>query len=105
MIIVEDSSPDGTYEVALELQKIYQDKLIILKRDGKLGLGTAYIDGLKKCNGDYIILMDADMSHHPKFIPAFIAKMKETNCDIVTGTRYKSGGGVYGWDLYRKLTS
>lgn len=49
--------------------------------------------------------MDADLSHHPKFIPEFIAKMNETKCDIVTGTWYWSGGGVYGWDLYRKLTS
>ena len=49
--------------------------------------------------------MDADMSHHPKFIPEFVRKMQETNADIVTGTRYMSGGGVYGWDLRRQLTS
>ena len=53
--------------------------------------------------------MDADFSHHPKFIPYFIAKQKETNCDIVTGTRYRSQGdligGVYGWDAKRKMTS
>jgi dolichol-phosphate mannosyltransferase len=88
------------------LQKIYGgDKIKILLRKGKLGLGSAYRDGLKMCTGEYVILMDADMSHHPKFIPEFIAKMQETNCDIVTGTRYRAGGGVYGWDLYRKLTS
>ena len=70
VIIVEDNSPDGTLEVAKELQKIYgEDKIILNPRAGKLGLGTAYMDGLKKCNGDYVILMDADMSHHPKFIP------------------------------------
>mmetsp|Transcript_41863 Transcript_41863/g.73674 ORF Transcript_41863/g.73674 Transcript_41863/m.73674 type:complete len:144 (-) Transcript_41863:428-859(-) len=49
--------------------------------------------------------MDADMSHHPKFIPEFIQKQRETDADIVTGTRYVRGGGVYGWDLRRKLTS
>ena len=49
--------------------------------------------------------MDADLSHHPKFIPDFIKKMKDTKCDLVTGTRYLPGGGVYGWDLNRKLTS
>ena len=70
-----------------------------------MGLGSAYIDGLSKCTGDYIVLMDADLSHHPKFIPEFIRKQQETNCDLVTGTRYVSGGGVYGWDLRRKLTS
>ena len=49
--------------------------------------------------------MDADLSHHPKFIPQFIAKQKDNNTDIVTGTRYLPGGGVHGWDLNRKLTS
>jgi len=106
VIIVEDNSPDGTLDVAKQLQKIYgDDKIILHPRPGKLGLGTAYMDGLKLCKGEYVILMDADMSHHPKFIPEFIAKMDETKCDIVTGTRYWSGGGVFGWDLYWKLTS
>ena len=49
--------------------------------------------------------MDADFSHHPKFIPKFIEIQQSTRCDVVTGTRYQKGGGVYGWDLYRKLTS
>lgn len=49
--------------------------------------------------------MDADFSHHPKFIPQFIAKQLENDYDIVTGTRYMSGAGVHGWDLRRKLTS
>jgi len=49
--------------------------------------------------------MDADLSHHPKFIPQYIAKQKEKNYDIVTGTRYITGGGVWGWDLKRKLVS
>ncbi|KAH7301435.1 hypothetical protein KP509_23G026400 [Ceratopteris richardii] len=49
--------------------------------------------------------MDADLSHHPKYLPAFIRKQQETGADIVTGTRYVKGGGVHGWDLRRKLTS
>jgi dolichol-phosphate mannosyltransferase len=77
----------------------------VLKRAGKLGLGSAYRDGLKCCKGNWVILMDADFSHHPKFIPEFIKKQKATNADIVTGSRYISGGGVHGWDLFRKLTS
>lgn len=52
-----------------------------------------------------VFLMDADLSHHPKFMPEFIRKQKETNADIVTGTRYAQGGGIHGWDLNRKLTS
>ena len=49
--------------------------------------------------------MDADLSHDPKYLPEFIDKMRLTGCDIVTGTRYKNGGGVDGWNLYRKVTS
>ena len=70
-----------------------------------MGLGSAYIDGLRQCNGDFVILMDADLSHHPKFIPQFIKRQQATNADIVTGTRYLANGGVYGWNLERKMTS
>lgn len=65
VVIVEDSSPDGTYEVALQLQKVFGPKRIkILKRAGKLGLGSAYKDGLKEATGNFVFLMDADLSHH-----------------------------------------
>lgn len=106
IVIVEDNSPDGTLQVARELQSIFgKEHIVILPREGKLGLGSAYRDGLKLATGDFVFLMDADLSHHPKFIPEFIKKQAEHDCDIVTGTRYVSGGGVYGWDLRRKLTS
>jgi dolichol-phosphate mannosyltransferase len=106
VVIVEDNSPDGTLEVARKLQRLYgSDRITIRSRPGKLGLGSAYMDGLKQCKGDFVFLMDADMSHHPKHIPEFIAKQKEGNCDIVTGTRYALGGGIAGWDLRRILTS
>ncbi|OMJ71210.1 hypothetical protein SteCoe_30653 [Stentor coeruleus] len=105
IVVVDDNSPDGTQQVVAELQKIYPNRIKLHKRPGKLGLGSAYKDGLKYCSGKFIILMDADLSHHPKFIPEFIAKQKETGCHIVTGTRYVSKGGVFGWDLKRKLTS
>lgn len=73
VIIVEDNSPDGTREIAYQLQQIFGEKIIkILAREGKLGLGSAYKDGLKMCSGEFVILMDADMSHHPKHIPQFI---------------------------------
>ncbi|KAH7061742.1 hypothetical protein BKA62DRAFT_779933 [Auriculariales sp. MPI-PUGE-AT-0066] len=118
VIIVDDNSPDGTQDVAKQLQKVFGDDRILLKpRAGKLGLGTAYIHGLEFCTGDFVIIMDADFSHHPKFIPYFIRLQKEHNLDIVTGTRYRSKptpalsgasvepGGVHGWDLKRKLVS
>lgn len=82
-------------------------------REKKLGLGTAYIHGLEHSKGDFVIIMDADLSHHPKFIPQFIQKQEETGSDIVTGTRYAvshplsgaASGGVHGWDFKRKFIS
>ncbi|CAE6497555.1 unnamed protein product [Rhizoctonia solani] len=135
IIVVDDASPDGTQDVARELQKVYGEDHILLKpRSGKLGLGTAYIHGLDFVTGDFVIIMDADFSHHvggvitfrfskltlkqPKFIPEFIKLQQAYNLDIVTGTRYRSTstplmpgglpvtpGGVHGWDLKRKLVS
>ncbi|CAJ0584910.1 unnamed protein product, partial [Mesorhabditis spiculigera] len=81
------------------------DKIILRPREGKLGLGTAYIHGLKHARGEFIIIMDADLSHHPKFILQMIELQKSKNLDIVTGTRYAPGGGVSGWDLRRKVMS
>jgi dolichol-phosphate mannosyltransferase len=65
VIIVDDNSPDGTQEQVKDLQRIYgADKIVLHARPGKMGLGSAYIDGLKKCKGEYVVLMDADLSHH-----------------------------------------
>jgi dolichol-phosphate mannosyltransferase len=73
IVVVEDNSPDGTLEVATQLQKIFgKDKIKIHSRPGKLGLGSAYKDGLQHCTGEFIFLMDADLSHNPKHIPEFI---------------------------------
>lgn len=107
IIVVDDNSPDGTQDVVLQLQKHYGEHIILLRpRPGKLGLGTAYVHGLKHASGDFIIIMDADLSHHPKYIPKFIKMQKSTGADIVTGSRYiGEGGGVHGWDLRRKMTS
>lgn len=106
IIIIDDGSPDGTLEAAKQLQKIYgSDKIVLKPRPGKLGLGTAYIHGLVHATGNYIVIMDADLSHHPKFIQEFIRIQKEWNYDLVSGTRYIGSGGVYGWDLKRKLIS
>ncbi|KAF6765880.1 glycosyltransferase family 2 protein [Ephemerocybe angulata] len=116
VIVVDDASPDGTQDIAKELANVYgEDKILLRPRAGKLGLGTAYIHGLNFVTGDFVIIMDADFSHHPKFIPQFIQLQKAHNLDIVTGTRYRSTstpyleeaspGGVHGWDLKRKLVS
>ena len=106
VIIVDDNSPDGTQEVAKKLIDVFGAEHIQLRaRAGKLGLGTAYVHGLQYVTGNYVIIMDADFSHHPEAIPQFIAAQKKGNYDIVTGTRYAGNGGVYGWDLKRKLVS
>uniref|UniRef100_A0A8C8ER54 Dolichol-phosphate mannosyltransferase subunit 1 n=1 Tax=Oncorhynchus tshawytscha TaxID=74940 RepID=A0A8C8ER54_ONCTS len=104
IIVIDDGSPDGTLEVAEQLQRIYgEDKILLRPRAKKLGLGTAYIHGIKHATGNYVFIMDADLSHHPKFIPEFIEKQREGGYDLVSGTRYRGDGGVYGWDLRRKL--
>ncbi|MPC23657.1 dolichol-phosphate mannosyltransferase subunit 1-like [Portunus trituberculatus] len=106
IIVIDDGSPDGTLEVAKKLQDIYgEEKIVLRPRAKKLGLGTAYIHGIKHATGNFVFIMDADLSHHPKFIPDFIKKQKEGDFDVVSGTRYRGDGGVYGWDLKRKIIS
>ncbi|XP_004505127.1 dolichol-phosphate mannosyltransferase subunit 1 [Cicer arietinum] len=106
VIIVDDGSPDGTQDVVKQLQQVYgEDKILLRARPRKMGLGTAYIHGMKHASGNFVVIMDADLSHHPKYLPGFIRKQLETSADIVTGTRYVKGGGVHGWNLMRKLTS
>lgn len=116
IIIVDDASPDNTQQIAEQLIRTFPPSRIKLHpRPGKLGLGTAYAHGLRFATGTFVIIMDADFSHHPSAIPSFIALQRATGADIVTGTRYATRtlvpgaeptvGGVYGWDLKRKLTS
>ncbi|PSC77006.1 dolichol-phosphate mannosyltransferase subunit 1 [Micractinium conductrix] len=106
IVVIDDASPDGTQDVVHQLAAEWgEDRILLRPRAGKLGLGTAYVHGLKHATGDFVILMDADLSHHPKYIPAMVAKQAATGCDIVTGTRYAAGGGVFGWSFKRKLTS
>ncbi|PHH83913.1 hypothetical protein CDD83_2800 [Cordyceps sp. RAO-2017] len=105
LIIVDDGSPDGTQEVARQLERAYAPHVQLRARPGKLGLGTAYVHGLQFATGSFVIIMDADFSHHPKFIPRMVALQRAGGYDIVTGTRYAGDGGVFGWDLRRKLVS
>lgn len=106
VVVVDDASPDGTLQVAQQLQASYGKEYIqIVSRAGKQGLGTAYIAGLQVAKGDRIVLMDADLSHHPSAIPNMIQVMDRDKVEIVSGTRYSRGGGVAGWDLKRKVVS
>jgi dolichol-phosphate mannosyltransferase len=107
LIIVDDSSPDGTAETALKLAQNPNYALKIIKREGKMGLGTAYVEGFSLAireNAEHIIQMDADLSHQPEYIPAFMDKLK--NADLVIGSRYVCGGGSdKEWSIPRKALS
>ncbi len=105
ILIIDDNSPDGTGEIIKNLQK-ENDNIFIIEREGKLGLGTAYIRGFKyalKNNYDQIAQMDADYSHDPKdLIKLFKAVEKY---DWAIGSRYKSGINVVNWPLSRLILS
>ena len=107
ILVVDDNSPDKTYELVAELQQSrYMDKVFLIRRAGKLGLGTAYVAGFKWALShgyDYIMEMDADFSHDPVYINDFLREIK--NADLVIGSRYVPGGGVVNWDVGRKLIS
>jgi dolichol-phosphate mannosyltransferase len=109
LLIIDDNSPDGTGEVADKLAASEKGKTLsikVLHRQGKEGLGKAYIEGFNQLlKGDYthILQMDADLSHDPKYIPAFVAAV--TKADFVVGSRYIKGGDTPDWAWYRKLQS
>ncbi len=106
ILIVDDNSPDGTGKIADKLSKHFKNKLFVIHRKGKLGLGTAYITGFKwglKKDYNNFIEMDADFSHNPDYLPEMIELSKKY--DFIIGSRYVKNGGVVGWTLSRKLLS
>jgi glycosyltransferase involved in cell wall biosynthesis len=106
LVIVDDNSPDGTGEIAGELSTLHSS-VHVIHRGGKLGLGTAYIAGFRFALAhDYtrIVTMDADFSHHPRFIPTMLDESRE-RADLVIGSRYVRGGGTLGCTLPRKALS
>jgi dolichol-phosphate mannosyltransferase len=106
ILVVDDHSPDGTGEIADALAA-HHPTVHVLHREGKLGLGTAYIAGFKYAlahGHDRIMTMDADFSHHPRHIPAVIEKSR-AEADLVIGSRYVRGGGAQGCTLPRKVLS
>jgi len=107
-LIVDDNSPDGTATIVKGLQNKHKDKLHILERAGKLGLGTAYLAGFKWAlnhNYDYIVEMDADFSHDPNDLPRLVNGCVEQNADVAIGSRYISGVNVVNWPMGRVLMS
>ena len=103
VIVVDDSSPDGTAEIAKELSLTYPVKVII--REGKKGLSSAVLEGLNHSSGENVVVMDADLQHPPEVIPSLLSKALEEGCDIVIASRYIRGGSVGEWSLIRKMIS
>lgn len=103
IVIVDDNSPDGTGMLADELAGRYRVKVV--HRAGKLGLGTAVIEGFAAASASIVGVMDADLSHPPALLPGMLAVMQSTSADFVIGSRYIRGGGTQGWGLGRLLMS
>lgn len=107
ILIVDDNSPDGTGKLAEDMSRIYGN-LRVVHRPGKLGLGSAYKQGflyaIRQLDSDVIFQMDADFSHHPRYILDFLGVLRQ-GYDVVVGSRRIKGGGVIGWPLYRRIVS
>ncbi|MBN1119275.1 MAG: polyprenol monophosphomannose synthase [Bacteroidales bacterium] len=107
LLIIDDNSPDGTAQIVKDEQINYTGKLHILEREGKLGLGTAYITGFKwaiEKGYEYIFEMDADFSHNPEDLIILYEACKN-GADLAIGSRYKSGVNVVNWPMGRVLMS
>lgn len=105
IIVVDDGSTDGTGEKCQRLIDRLNIIGHIIVRKEKLGLGNAYKKGIEYAIGDYIVILDADLSHDPREIPRLLKKIKETKAGIVVGSRYRDNGGTCNWPFTRKLTS
>ena len=103
MVIVDDNSPDGTGAIADDLSKRFQLKVV--HRAGKLGLGTAVVEGFAAASADVVGVMDADFSHPPALVPDLYDAFVKTQADVVVGSRYIPGGSTPDWPLRRRLLS
>lgn len=108
VIIIEDNSPDGTGQIVKRLQQEFPDRLFMIERAGKQGLGTAYIAGFKWATEhgyDYIFEMDADFSHSPDDVPRLYEACATDGADLAIGSRYCNGISVINWPIGRVIMS
>ena len=108
ILIIEDGSPDGTAAIVKTLQQEFPERLFMVERTGKLGLGTAYICGFKwgiEHGYDYVFEMDADFSHNPNDLPRLYNACASEGYDVAIGSRYVSGVNVVNWPMGRVLMS
>jgi dolichol-phosphate mannosyltransferase len=103
VIVVDDNSPDGTWEVAEEASR-GSAAVVLIRRPGKMGLASAFIDGLKRSRGELVGLMDGDLQHPPEVL-ASLVKAVNGGADIAIASRFVDGGGVGSWSAWRRLVS
>ncbi|HYT65033.1 MAG TPA: polyprenol monophosphomannose synthase [Vicinamibacterales bacterium] len=103
LVIVDDNSPDGTGAVADEVAKSFPIR--VLHRPGKLGLGTAVVEGFNAAEAEIVGVIDADLSHPPELVPKMLSILHAEHADIVIGSRYVRGGGTDAWETSRVLMS
>lgn len=108
ILVIDDNSPDGTAELIRELQQKFTDKIHLIEREGKLGLGTAYIRGFEYAlekGYDYVYEMDADFSHNPEDLIKLYNACAVDGYDMAIGSRYITGVNVVNWPIGRVLMS
>lgn len=108
ILVIEDGSPDGTADIVKRLISEFPNRLSMIERSGKLGLGTAYITGFKwaiEHKYDYVFEMDADFSHNPNDLPRLYSACANDGFDLAIGSRYVSGVNVVNWPIGRVLMS
>ena len=108
ILVIDDNSPDGTAQIVREMQAIYPGQLFLEERQGKLGLGTAYIHGFKwsiKKGYQFIFEMDADFSHPPSALQRLYSACKYDGADVAIGSRYVPGGKIENWPWDRRFYS
>ena len=108
ILVVDDGSPDGTAAKVKSMMSEHAGRLFIIEREGKLGLGTAYIRGFRyglEHGFDFIMEMDADFSHNPNDISRLLEAVKEEGVGMAVGSRYMKGGGFRNWSKYRLMLS
>lgn len=108
VLVIDDASPDGTQDAVRSKMEQYPGRVYMETRQGKLGLGTAYIHGFKWALSrryDYVIEMDADFSHNPNDLPKLYHQCRDNGADVAIGSRYVSGVNVVNWPMQRVLMS
>jgi dolichol-phosphate mannosyltransferase len=108
VLVVDDNSPDQTSRIVRSLQSVYENRLFLIEREGKSGLGTAYIKGFEwvlERDYEYIFQMDADFSHNPNDLIRLYNACKRGGAQVAIGSRYKTGVNVVNWPMSRVLLS